>query len=72
MEGEDNELTTLAVPKAFAKKLREEVDGHNDYARLKNWAKDGESYNDSITLTEIKSVMNDALQENLSRKALEQ
>ena len=43
---EENETSTLAVPKKFRKKLVKEFDGRNDMERLKNWRQ--ESYNEPI------------------------
>ena len=43
---EENETSTLAVPKKFRKKLVKEFDGRNDMERLKNWKQ--ESYKEPI------------------------
>jgi hypothetical protein len=51
--------TTLSVPKEFADHLRDDIDGANDYQRLHNWAEENysDSYNNSITLEDIRDAM---------------
>jgi len=56
---DDEEKTTLAVPKSFATKLREEYKGSNDLGRLFNWAKEEFEYKDSITNEDLLEAIQD-------------
>lgn len=53
------------------KQKLEDCEGSNFTERIKNYAKDQEDVNNSLTLPEVKSAVEDALVENLNEQALD-
>lgn len=56
---ESVELTTLAVPKEFRRRLHEEFEGGNDFERLKSWAEKEYGYKNSISNEELLDALLD-------------
>lgn len=48
-----SDMTTLAVPKEFRRRLHEEFEGGNDFERLKSWAEKEYGYKNSISNEEL-------------------
>lgn len=60
----------IRVTEDLKQKL-EDCEGSNFTERIENYAKDQEDVNNSLTLPEVKSAVEDALVENLNDQALD-